>query len=186
MQARGTSHLDPRASSSTRCRSRAPRLSVLDDPDFSPHPGVDAALVLFDADLVFGFVGRVAGMKELHRLRIAFRDRGPKSTRIVDRLNEAATELIDFGKRVRLATVIERRQNVADLQHDVAGGHVPRADRVVTRQLVEEVRKLNASRSYTGARSGSGGWRGVEGIWIAGIHECHRFSLIRLHCELRR
>jgi hypothetical protein len=71
-------------------------------------------------------------MKQFHRLRIAFRDWGPKSTNIVDLLNEAATELIDFGKGVRLATLIERRQYVAQLERDFSGGHVPCADGVMT------------------------------------------------------
>ena len=81
-------------------------------------------------------------MKQLNCLWIALCHRASEPAEIVQHLNDAAAEIVDFGERVCFAAMVECLENVTELDRGLSRGHMPCADRVVARQLVG---KSNAS-----------------------------------------
>jgi len=121
--------------------------SVLNDVNFRTHPGVDTALVAFDADFIGRLVKRVARVQELNLCRITFRDLTAEPSEVVQELNETAPEIVDLGKRVDFAALVERLEYVPELDSGLSGRHMPCANRVMIPHLIEEVLKTNASLS---------------------------------------
>jgi len=105
-----------------RCRS------VLNDVNFRTHPGVDTALVAFDADFVGRLVKRIARVEQLDLCRIAFGNLSAESSEVIQELNETAPEVVDLGKRVDFAALVERLEHVTEPDGSLSRGHVPRAD----------------------------------------------------------
>src|SRR5215831_3659952 len=97
-----------------------------DDLNDRAHPGVDAALVLFDADLVGHFVKLVARVKK-RGTRQALRHGIAEPAGIVQWLKEAAAEMIHLGERVDFAALIQRFEDITELNRCLCWGHVPRA-----------------------------------------------------------
>src|SRR5262245_20366852 len=165
----------------SRIRSR----SVLNDVNFRTHPGMDTALVAFDADFVGRLVKGIARVEHLDLFRIAFRDLSAEPPQVVQELNENAPEVVDLGKRVDFAAFVERLEHVTEFDGGLPGSHVPRADGVMIAHLIEEILKADASLSQTGPRPYPRGWRGVECVRIARIEQRNRFSVLCDRCELR-
>src|SRR5262249_3435181 len=115
--------------------SRTGSRSVLNDVNFRTHPRVDTALVAFDADFVGRLVKRVAGVEHLNLFRIAFGDLSAEPPEVVQELNETAPKVVDLGKRVDFAALVERLEHVTEFDRGLPRSHVPRADGVMISHL---------------------------------------------------
>src|SRR5690349_14451612 len=108
------------------------------DPDIRAHPGMDAALIVFDALVVFHFARGLARLEDRAGglyLR-ALRDLG-QAQDVVDRLEEAAAKFLHLGEGVHLAAMIDRGKYLTDFERHFVRSHVPRPGGMMACQLVD-------------------------------------------------
>src|SRR5262245_4441991 len=115
-------------------------VSARSDAHFRVHPRVDAALILLHSRFVLDLSRRSTSRDEVAGLQlVALRRNRREAAELVQHRDDATAELLDFGERVRLATVIDGNQQVTDRETRLWRREVPGFHRVVLPQQLEEL-----------------------------------------------